>query len=162
MSEVLALLGLVAVSVAASAIAAFLITSYLTRTAQPSYQVSASGAKLVLLSTYEVVGGTAYMTLKAEVGVANTGSAVPIQICVVSASVNPSGVGSSGYLGCAQVVAERGFKVYSAVVRIPVSTVVSLGCTWSLQDCPNALDWYIAVVPPSGQASLVKPAYVVP
>lgn len=165
-SNVIAVLGLIAVATIATIIGYSIIMNYLSRSFKPSYQISVSYAKLVFVTASENVDGNIYTTFKGEVGISNPGNPTTLQVCISAAYVSGTAVTPTTFTGsysCPTVSIDSGYNVYSFLIRIQNSDLQRLGCGSNPQQCPIINQFFIVVKDGRGNViDIVKPVYIVP
>jgi hypothetical protein len=171
LSELIAVLGLLGITLVAVAIGYTIITNYTSRSLNPSYDVSVTYGKLVLITTDEVVGGIDYATFRGEIGVSNpSGQPRSMTICIVSAKPSASGYTTykfTSYFSCATITADTGYNVYSFLIRISYPDLNAVGCSTNLeiniQNCPLSNEWRFTIDDANGRTvAIVKPTYIIP
>ena len=164
-SDIVAVLGLVAIAAILVVIGYYILSNYLTQAFSPSYDLTVTYAKLVFITDNEYVAGTTYTSFKAEVGIANPGRPQQIRVCIVSAVPTATGYAATTFTGayeCPTVIAEPGYNVYGFIIRVSNNALASIGCT-NYANCPIIRNWYIAVFDAQGNpVSIVKPVYIIP
>jgi len=165
-SNVIAVLALLAVAVVAVVAGYTIVSSYLSKSLKPEYDVSVAYAKLVYITDCEVVDGETYTTFRVEVGVANPGPPTTLRICVVSAKRSNSHYTATtftGPLSCPSVRVEPGYNVYTVILRVRNRDLHEAGCGYEEYQCPIRLNWHILVLDRYGKpVAVVKPVYIIP
>lgn len=162
LSNILAVLGLLAIAVVATVIGYVIISSYMAHTLKPSYDVSITYAKLIFVTDSENIQGKTYSTYVAEIGVSNPGPPQTLQVCIVSAK--PSGTSYVPYTfadSCPTINVDSGYNVYSFIIRISNDDLEKVGCG-SGQTCPISNSWQFAIYKNGIPVSIIKPVYVIP
>lgn len=171
-ANVVTVLGLIVISVVAVTIGYTLITQYITQSLKTTPEMTITYAKLIFITDSENVGGTIYVTFKGEVGIGNPGADTSGRICVVTATTGagttpPTALELSNH--CSQTITlSSGYRTYSFILRVPRSTMDSLGCTGSYSTCPVTRNWYFSVYATNPRTAtmeriaIVKPIYVIP
>jgi len=163
-SDIVVVLGLLAIATVAVVIGYGIIMNYLSRSLRPSYQISVTYAKLVFVTDSEDVGGTVYTTFRGEIGIANPGNPTTVQVCIVAATVSGTSVSPTTFTGsdsCPTINVDSGYNVYGFIIRVKKDDLTKLGC--QPQQCPIASQFHIVVKDSSGKVvDIVKPVYIVP
>lgn len=172
LSNIVAVLGLIVISVAAVSIGYTLVTQYVSQSFKPSAEIAVSYAKLVFITDSENVGGTLYVTFKGEIGIGNSGPETSGTVCVVTISpttgtLSPTATELTNH--CSQTLAiASGYRTYSFILRVPRSVLDQLGCTGGYSACPMSRDWHFAIyvrnprTSSMERAAVVKPVYMIP
>lgn len=164
-SNIIAVLGLLTITSIAVIIGYTIITNYVFRTLKPTYEISVAYVKLVFITDNEIINGETYSAFKVEVGISNPGKPTSLKICVISAHQAGSEyepVMFTGFSACPTIVADPGYNVYSAVIRISNDELSEVGCGTDIVSCPIKLSWHIAILKNNKPISIEKPVYVVP
>jgi len=165
-SDVIAVLGLIAVASIAVVVGYSIISNYLSQTFKPNYSISVTYVKLTYVTSSENIGGLDYTTLKGEIGVSNPGSPRTIQICIVSSNITSGTlvpVTFSDQYSCPTVVVDSGYNVYGFLIRISNRNLQSVGCYGRYDLCPIQKQFYVVVKDlSSSNIIIVKPTYLVP
>ncbi|MEM1693970.1 MAG: hypothetical protein QXH21_09010 [Ignisphaera sp.] len=173
-SNLVTVLGLIAVAVVAVAVGYTVITQYVSQMLKPSPELSVPYAKLVFITDSEVMGLTTYVTFKGEVGISNPGTPVTGYVCVVSmvtvTSSNTQTLNTtelSNYCSTIFTIGS-GYNTYSFILRIPRTVLDSLGCQGTYSACPVNRMWHFSVYAKNPRTetmervSIVRPIYMVP
>lgn len=165
-SNVIAVLGLIAVATIATIIGYSIIMNYLSQSFKPNYRISVTYAKLVFVTASENVDGNIYTTFKGEVGVSNPGNPTTLQICITAAYLSGTAVTPTTFTGsysCPTVSVDSGYNVYSFLIRVLNSDLQRIGCGNNPQQCPILNHFNIVVKDGRGNVvDIVKPVYIVP
>lgn len=170
-SQLVASILLIAISIVAFLIAMNTIIRYATRYASPAPIVRLASARLIFITDSENVSNVLHVTYRLDVAISYTGSGDRVRICIQA--VNHS---SATQLviqvvvlpQCVDFNVTEGQRVYSSLLRIPRTTLDSIGCSSNYIACPKRTEWYVVLYVYNHDTGAwerlesVKPIYVVP
>ena len=108
--------------------------------------------KISYITSSEVIGGVTYATYRVETQIVSTGWSGDGYVCLIIPNTtstrsevwqeNPTDPSSRS---CFYVSIASGSKTVSGIVRVPVTTIVDLGCTTTFSGCPTYQKWGIGL-----------------
>lgn len=165
-SNIIAVLGLIAVSVIAVVIGYSIIMNYVSKSFTPSYDISITYAKLVYITESESIDSTAYTTFKGEIGVSNPGNPTTLRVCIMASYMSGATATAtlfSGSYSCPTLSVDSGYNVYSFIIRINNNDLNKIGCSVNRQNCPIIYNFYFVIFDSQGnRVDAKKPVYIVP